>query len=76
MGMPTILVIWPKPFEQSFVPLYQGGSIWNLASVGPWVSEEKVFENVDNIHIHIWKTHAYLYYKLTNEPKGLGELII
>ena len=33
-----------------------------------------MFENVD-IHTHIRKTEAYLYYKLTNEPKGSGELI-
>ena len=23
---------------------------------------------------YIWRTEAYLYYKLTNEPKGSGEL--
>ena len=53
MGMAAILVMWPGPFEQTFIPLSQGGSIWNLASIGPMVSEEKTFENVDNIHTHI-----------------------
>ena len=38
------------------------------------VSEEQMFENVDNIHTYEWTTEAYLYYKLTNEPKGSGEL--
>ena len=73
MGMAAILVMWPGPFEQTFVPPSQGGSIWILASIGPVVSE-KMFENVD-IHTHIRTTEAYLYYKLTNEPKGSGELI-
>ena len=27
-------------------------------------------------HTHIWTTQAYVYYKLTNEPKGSGELIM
>ena len=54
MGMVAILVMWPGPFKQTFVPPSQGGSIWNLAST--------------------WMTEAYLYYQLTNEPKGSGEL--
>ena len=33
-----------------------------------------MFENVD-IHIHLRTTEAYLYYKLTYESKGSGELI-
>ena len=56
MGMEAILVTWPQPFEQTFVPPSQGGSIWNLASIGPVVSEE-MFENVD-IHTD---DRAYLY---------------
>ena len=47
MGMAAILVMWPGPFEQTFVPPSQGVSIWNLSSIGPVVSEEKMFENVD-----------------------------
>ena len=69
MGMAAILVIWPKPFEQTFVPPSQGGSTWNLASIGPVVSEKK-FET----HTHTRTTEAYLSYKLTTEPKGSGEL--
>ena len=84
MGMAAILVMWPEPFEQTFVPPSQGGSIWNLASIGPVVSEEKMFENVDiHTYIHTYihtcihtyiHTHdrACLYYKLTYEPKGSG----
>ena len=53
MGMAAILVKWPGPFEQIFVPLSQGGSIRNLASIDPVVSEEKMFENVDTY------THTY-----------------
>ena len=33
-----------------------------------------MFENVDNIHTCIRTTEAYLYYTLTNERKGSGEL--
>ena len=40
MGMAAILVMWPGPFEQTFVPPSHGESIWNLASIGPVVSEE------------------------------------
>ena len=47
MGMAAILVMWPGPFEQLFVPPPQGGSTWNLASIGPVISERKMFENVD-----------------------------
>ena len=47
MGMAAILDMWPRPFEQTFVLPSQGGSTWNLASIGPAVSEEKLFETVD-----------------------------
>ena len=47
MGMAAILVMWPGTFEQTFVPPSEGVSIWNLSSIGPVVSEEKMFENVD-----------------------------
>ena len=57
MGMAAILVMWPGPFEQTSVPPTQGGSIWNLSSIGPVISEEKMFENVD--------THTYIR---TTEP--------
>ena len=47
MGMAAILVMWPAPFEQLFVPPTPGGYIWNLVTIGPVVSEEKSFEIVD-----------------------------
>ena len=47
MGMAAILVKWPAPFEQLFVPPTPGGYIWNLVTIGPVVSEEKSFEIVD-----------------------------
>ena len=40
MDMAAILVIWPGPFEQSFVP----PSIWNLTLIGQAVSEEKMYK--------------------------------
>ena len=44
--------------------------------IGPVVSEEKMFENVDNGRRTDdgRTTDAWLYYKLTYEPKGSGEL--
>ena len=64
MGMVAILVMGPELFEQTFVSRSQGGSIWNLASIGPVVLEEKMFENVDIQHTHtqIRTTEAYLSY--------------
>ena len=47
MGMAAILVMLPETFEQHFVPPSQEGSTWNLAFIGPVVSEKKMFENVD-----------------------------
>ena len=60
MGMAAILIMWPGPLEQTFVPPSHGGSIWNLTLIGQVVSEE-MFENVD-----VRRTmEACLYYKLT-----------
>ena len=47
----AILVMWSGPVERTFIPPCKEGSTWNLASIGPVVSEEKMFENVD-IHTH------------------------
>ena len=48
MNMAATLVMWPGPFEQAFVILPQGGSTWNLASVGLMVIEEKKFKNIES----------------------------
>ena len=45
--MAAILVMWPGPFEHTFAPPSYGVSMWNLSSIGPVVSEEKMFEVVD-----------------------------
>ena len=71
MGMVAILVTWPGPFEQTFVPPSHGGSIWNLTLIGQAVSEEKMFKECG------WRmttTEAYLYYKLTSEPSAQASL--
>ena len=75
MGMAAILVMWPGPFEQTFVPPSQGDSTWNLASIGPVVSEEKMFKECgrwtdDGRTDRRRTTEAYLSYKLTNEPSA------
>ena len=69
MGMAAILVMWPGPVEQTFILPSHGGSIWNLTLIGPVVSKEKMFENVD-IHTYTRMTEAYLSYKLTTEPSA------
>ena len=60
MGMAANFVMWPRPFEHNFVPPSQGGSKWNLASIGPMVSEEKMFENVDNKHTYGRQRPTYI----------------
>ena len=47
MSMAAILLMWPKPFKQTFVPPSHGAS--NLASIGLVVSQEKKFENVESV---------------------------
>ena len=48
MDIAAILVMWPRQFEDAFVPLFQGGSTWNLASIGIVVIEEKTFKNIES----------------------------
>ena len=49
MGVAANLVMWPQPFEQTFVPASLGVSIWNLCLIGLVVIEEKMFVNVDGL---------------------------
>ena len=59
MGMAAILVMLPRPREQTFVPPSHWGLTWSLASIGPAVLE-KIFENggrTDNRQRR--KEHAY-----------------
>ena len=48
MGMVAILVMWPGPFEQNFVPPFHGHSIWNLASI--------IDDN------SFWKIHCFTFF--------------
>ena len=68
MGM-AILVMWPGPFEQTFVPPSHGDSIWNLASISLVVSEVKMFKECGR-RMMDGRTDTYLSYKLTNEPSA------
>ena len=69
MGMATIFVMWPGPFEQTFVPLSQGGSIWNLASISLVVIEKKKFKNIEYErlgqrsvnHLDLWYSQSLMY---------------
>ena len=71
MAMAAILVMWPGPFEQTFVPPSHRSSIWNLTLISPEVSEEKMFKECG------WRrtTKTYLSCKLTIWAFGSGELI-
>ena len=72
MGMAAILVMWPRPREHTFIPPSHWGSIWNLALIDQAVLEKKIFENGGR-----WTDDgSWLYFKLSNEPKGSGELKI
>ena len=68
MGMAAILVMWPGPFEQLFVPPTPGGYIWNLVTIGPVVSEVKSFEIVDGRRRRTTDNGAFPSYKL---PRSL-----
>ena len=70
MSVAAILVMWPRPCEQTFIPLSHWGSMWNLALTGQVVLEKIIFENGGQ------RTDdgPWLYYKLTNKPKASGEL--
>ena len=71
MGMVAILFMWPGPFEQTFIPTSHGDSIWNLASICPVISEEKMFKECGLQTDDRRLTEAYLsYIKLTNEPSA------
>ena len=66
MAMVAILVMWPGPFEQIFIPPSHGGCIWNLILIGQVVSEEKMFKECGRR----MTTEAYLSQKLTFEPSA------
>ena len=54
MGVAAILVMWPRCSEQTFVCLNYWGSIWNLALIGPMVSEKKRVEEF-SLYESMWK---------------------
>ena len=74
MGLVATLVMWPRSPEQTFIPPTHGGFTWNLALIGQVVLEKKIFENGGWMDGRQTDHGAWLYYKLTNEPKGSGEL--
>ena len=67
-----ILVMWPGPFEQTFVPSSHRSSIWNLTLIGAVVSEEKMVKECGRRRQ--CTTEAYLSYKLSKWASGSGEL--
>ena len=67
MGMAAVLVMWPGPFEQTFVPPSRRSSIWNMTDWPIGFREEDVKR--------VWTTTTYdgglpILYKFTNEPSA------
>ena len=77
MGVAAILIIWPEPFEQTFVPASYAVSIWSLTLIDQVVSEKKMFENVDG-QMDNGRTDIATTGTLLAHPWafGSGELII
>ena len=76
MDMAAFLVKWSGPFEHTFVPLPHG---FNRLSGFRGKDVWKCWQHTHvHTYIHTYKrtTKAYLYDKLTTEPKGSGELKI
>lgn len=48
MGVAAILVLWPRPPEQTPVSPAHRGFTSNFASIGPQAAEETTFETVDD----------------------------
>ena len=62
MGMAAILVMWPGPFEQTFVP----PSPRHFYEIWLWLAQwflRRCLKSVDDVRRHT--TEAYLSYKLT-----------
>ena len=76
MGMAAILVMWPGPFEQLLFPHPMEASyeiwLWSAKTF----QKRRCLKSVDNDGRRTTTTDngACLYYKLTYEPKGSGEL--
>ena len=68
----AFLVMWPRSHEQSFVPPNNGGSIYNLASKAHRFQRRWCLKMLDDGGRK--DDGACLYYKLTHESKGSGEL--
>ena len=65
MGLEAILVMWPRSFEQTFVPLSQGGSM-TVSLVKKHFDWHNSFPGEDVWSV--WTTEACLSYKLIDEP--------
>ena len=71
MGMAAILVMWPKPFYQSFIDLSCAGLTWNMTSIGPAVSKEKQsFYLTPSTNFHIIDYNTFVLPFLIQKPKG------
>ena len=87
MGLAAILVMWPRPREQIFIPPSHWGSIWNLALTGPAVLEKQLLKMVDDGQTTDGRRRdddgrmdrqmtdgPWLYYKFPDKHKDSSEL--
>ena len=64
----AILVMWPRPREQTFIPPIYEDATWNLASIGPAVLEKISEKGGQTTTDDRWTTeHAYTI----NSPMSL-----
>ena len=61
-------------FEQTFYPRPKEAryEIWLQST--QWFQRRRCLKMLTYIHTYIRTTESYLYYKLTNEPKGSGKI--
>ena len=72
MAMVAILVMWPGPFEQTFVPPSHRSFIWNLSLIGPVVSEEKMFKDCGRRRTMMYKVWQRPTYPISSSYEPLA----
>ena len=72
MGMAAILVMWPGPFEQMFVPHPMDAPYIIWLSWAQWLLRTRCLKSVDDGRRRRRTAEIYLCCKLTNEPSAMA----